>query len=102
MVYCVSQYNRPSVSCQETGSSLCPPRLGAAGESTDGEAGRREVRRRATEREGFEPSDEVDPRHAISSRARSTTPAPLRAARRVAARPPGKPPGGGGVRSARR
>jgi hypothetical protein len=32
-----------------------------------------------TEREGFEPSDEVDPRHAISSRARSTAPAPLRA-----------------------
>jgi hypothetical protein len=34
-----------------------------------------------TEREGFEPSDEVDPRHAISSRARSTAPAPLRASR---------------------
>src|SRR6185312_16808443 len=47
-----------------------------------------------TEREGFEPSDEVDPRHAISSRARSTAPAPLRAARRVAARPPDKPSGG--------
>ena len=29
------------------------------------------------EREGFEPSDEVDPRHTISSRARSTAPAPL-------------------------
>jgi glucosyl-3-phosphoglycerate synthase len=33
----------------------------------------------ATEREGFEPSNEVDPRYAISSRARSTAPAPLRA-----------------------
>src|SRR5438128_7055592 len=31
-----------------------------------------------TEREGFEPSNEVDPRYAISSRARSTAPAPLR------------------------
>src|SRR5438309_11529247 len=31
------------------------------------------------EREGFEPSNEVDPRYAISSRARSTAPAPLRA-----------------------
>jgi RNA polymerase sigma-70 factor, ECF subfamily len=30
-----------------------------------------------TEREGFEPSDEVDPRHTISSRARSAAPAPL-------------------------
>src|SRR4051794_15124417 len=40
------------------------------------------------EREGFEPSNEVDPRYAISSRARSTAPAPLRAdAVRVAARP---------------
>ena len=29
------------------------------------------------EREGFEPSDEVDPRHTISSRARSAAPAPL-------------------------
>jgi hypothetical protein len=29
------------------------------------------------EREGFEPSNEVDPRYAISSRARSTAPAPL-------------------------
>jgi putative flavoprotein involved in K+ transport len=33
---------------------------------------------RAAEREGFEPSDEVDPRHTISSRARSAAPAPLR------------------------
>src|SRR3954452_18013032 len=32
-----------------------------------------------TEREGFEPSDEVNPRHTISSRARSAAPAPLRA-----------------------
>jgi hypothetical protein len=32
-----------------------------------------------TEREGFEPSNEVDPRYAISSRARSTAPAPLQA-----------------------
>jgi hypothetical protein len=31
------------------------------------------------ERGGFEPPNEVDPRYAISSRARSTTPAPLRA-----------------------
>jgi hypothetical protein len=31
------------------------------------------------EREGFEPSNEVDPRYAISSRARSTAPAPLQA-----------------------
>src|SRR5260221_628073 len=31
----------------------------------------------AAEREGFEPSNEVDPRYAISSRARSTAPAPL-------------------------
>ena len=30
-----------------------------------------------TEREGFEPSNEVYPRYAISSRARSTAPAPL-------------------------
>ena|GEM_PF-2403831 len=30
-----------------------------------------------TEREGFEPSNEVNPRYAISSRARSTAPAPL-------------------------
>src|SRR5207249_2484230 len=30
-----------------------------------------------TEREGFEPSSEVNPRYAISSRARSTAPAPL-------------------------
>jgi hypothetical protein len=35
----------------------------------------REARR--AEREGFEPSDEVDPRHTISSRARSAAPAPL-------------------------
>ena len=33
-----------------------------------------------TEREGFEPSNEVDPRYAISSRARSTAPAPLQQA----------------------
>src|SRR4051794_20090845 len=33
--------------------------------------------RAAAEREGFEPSDEVDPRHTISSRARSAAPAPL-------------------------
>jgi putative flavoprotein involved in K+ transport len=33
--------------------------------------------RRSAEREGFEPSDEVDPRHTISSRARSAAPAPL-------------------------
>ena len=32
-----------------------------------------------TEREGFEPSNEVNPRYAISSRARSTAPAPLQA-----------------------
>ncbi len=32
------------------------------------------------EREGFEPSNEVDPRYAISSRARSTAPAPLQQA----------------------
>jgi hypothetical protein len=38
------------------------------------------------EREGFEPSNEVDPRYAISSRARSTAPAPLQ---RVAAAPVG-------------
>jgi AcrR family transcriptional regulator len=37
---------------------------------------RRRGARRA-EREGFEPSDEVDPRHTISSRARSAAPAPL-------------------------
>jgi len=30
------------------------------------------------ERGGFEPPNEVNPRYAISSRARSTTPAPLR------------------------
>ena len=30
------------------------------------------------ERGGFEPPNEVDPRYAISSRARSTAPAPLR------------------------
>ena len=37
-----------------------------------------------TEREGFEPSDEVDPRHTISNRARSAAPAPLlETARRV-------------------
>jgi response regulator of citrate/malate metabolism len=35
------------------------------------------VTARAAEREGFEPSDEVDPRHTISSRARSAAPAPL-------------------------
>jgi glucosyl-3-phosphoglycerate synthase len=34
--------------------------------------------REAAEREGFEPSNEVNPRYAISSRARSTAPAPLR------------------------
>src|SRR5438128_8225919 len=34
-----------------------------------------------TEREGFEPSNEVNPRYAISSRARSTAPAPLQRAR---------------------
>ena len=33
------------------------------------------------EREGFEPSDEVDPRHTISNRARSAAPAPLRDSR---------------------
>src|SRR2546430_15843779 len=33
-----------------------------------------------TEREGSDPSNEVDPRYAISSRARSTAPAPLRRA----------------------
>src|SRR6185503_12147482 len=31
----------------------------------------------STEREGFEPSDEVNPRHTISNRARSAAPAPL-------------------------
>jgi hypothetical protein len=40
---------------------------------------------RHTEREGFEPSNEVDPRYAISSRARSTAPAPLQAPGSVAA-----------------
>src|SRR3954470_10817670 len=64
-------------------------RFGAAGESTDGEKGGAGCAAGPTEREGFEPSDEVDPRHAISSRARSTAPAPLRAARRVAAGPGG-------------
>ena len=39
--------------------------------------------RASTEREGFEPSDEVDPRHTISSRARSAAPAPLLEERRV-------------------
>ncbi len=34
-------------------------------------------RKPPAEREGFEPSDEVDPRHTISSRARSAAPAPL-------------------------
>jgi hypothetical protein len=34
-----------------------------------------------TEREGFEPSNEVNPRYAISSRARSTAPAPLQPSR---------------------
>src|SRR5947199_9731557 len=33
----------------------------------------------AAERGGFEPPNEVNPRYAISSRARSTAPAPLRA-----------------------
>src|SRR5215211_933769 len=37
--------------------------------------------RRPAEREGFEPSNEVDPRYAISSRARSTAPAPLQVER---------------------
>ena len=32
----------------------------------------------SAERGGFEPPNEVNPRYAISSRARSTTPAPLR------------------------
>src|SRR5688572_16938611 len=40
-----------------------------------------------TEREGFEPSDEVDPRHTISSRARSAAPAPLLEGVSVAADP---------------
>ena len=38
------------------------------------------------ERGGFEPPNEVDPRYAISSRARSTAPAPLRAAPSLAYR----------------
>src|SRR5215208_3441039 len=42
------------------------------------------ARRVAAEREGFEPSDEVDPRHTISNRARSAAPAPLRAPVRLA------------------
>jgi hypothetical protein len=37
--------------------------------------------RQMAEREGFEPSNEVNPRYAISSRARSTAPAPLRVMR---------------------
>jgi Putative neutral zinc metallopeptidase len=47
------------------GARIVRPRLGRNGP-------------RPTEREGFEPSNEVDPRYAISSRARSTAPAPLR------------------------
>src|SRR5512133_3887939 len=39
----------------------------------------------ATERGGFEPPNEVNPRYAISSRARSTAPAPLQARESVAA-----------------
>jgi hypothetical protein len=55
------------------------------------------------EREGFEPSNEVDPRYAISSRARSTAPAPLqlfaaqrhcqKASERPKAAPAGRLPG---------
>src|SRR2546423_5920569 len=40
-----------------------------------------------TEREGFEPSNEVNPRYAISSRARSTAPAPLHRWRAARAHP---------------
>ena len=47
---------------------------------------------RTAERGGFEPPNEVNPRYAISSRARSTAPAPLRSAGGSVAR------GGAGVR----
>ena len=40
-----------------------------------------------TERGGFEPPNEVNPRYAISSRARSTAPAPLRAVRSAGSPP---------------
>jgi hypothetical protein len=43
----------------------------------------RRVHTAQTEREGFEPSNEVDPRYAISNRARSTAPAPLQRCRRA-------------------
>ena len=42
-------------------------------------AGLVSINEQIAEREGFEPSNEVDPRYAISSRARSTAPAPLQA-----------------------
>ena len=51
--------------------------------SVIGDAGDAETTKPA-EREGFEPSNEVDPRYAISSRARSTAPAPLPMRRRQA------------------
>ena len=44
-------------------------------------------RHNKTEREGFEPSNEVNPRYAISSRARSTAPAPLQHRARCTADP---------------
>jgi glycosyl transferase family 2 len=52
------------------------PDRGAAPRDHAGVARRPAV---TAEREGFEPSNEVNPRYAISSRARSTAPAPLQA-----------------------
>ena len=49
----------------------------ADGERVPARAGGPDPGAALTEREGFEPSDEVDPRHTISSRARSAAPAPL-------------------------
>jgi site-specific DNA recombinase len=54
------------------------PTQNRAGSTADAcSAGPVSIYEQMAEREGFEPSNEVDPRYAISSRARSTAPAPL-------------------------
>ncbi len=63
-----------------SGSSLLITVVNDARRPRLGELLKKEIPdRNRAEREGFEPSNEVNPRYAISSRARSAAPAPLQA-----------------------
>ena len=66
---------------QAAQSSRQGPEPAAGGPQNDASPvfrGLRSYKDKMAERGGFEPPNEVDPRYAISSRARSTAPAPLR------------------------